>query len=184
MRPDNKISHWPVWTTPSGPRLNIKTVFPSMLKISWLQDHLTFNMGIVILARQHLYIETDPRFTIVIYQHWLTARGTWNNTFNFLVSNVLADALASLDVRASAGTVMAKSASTCIHTWMMAHVGLICSVEVGHFPVTLHPCTQLLVNNILLILLSFSTKTICMTSQKLRHIKTTIEYDWLGWSAA
>ena len=47
-----------------GPRLNIKTVFPGMgipmLKIRWSWDHLIFNMGIPILARWHLYIETAP----------------------------------------------------------------------------------------------------------------------------
>ena len=32
-----------------------------MLKIIWLWDHLIFNMGIPLLVRRHLYIETVPR---------------------------------------------------------------------------------------------------------------------------
>ena len=47
-----------------GPCLNIKTVFPrygdSMLKIRRSRDRLIFNMGIPILVRRHLYIETAP----------------------------------------------------------------------------------------------------------------------------
>ena len=47
-----------------GPHLNIKTVFPRygipMLKIRWSRDRLIFNMGIPILVRRHLYIETPP----------------------------------------------------------------------------------------------------------------------------
>ena len=49
----------------AGPRLNIKTIFPGMgipmFKIRWSRDHLIFNMGIPILVRRHLYIETAPR---------------------------------------------------------------------------------------------------------------------------
>ena len=49
----------------TGSCLNIKTVFPDMgisvIKIRWSQDHLIFIMGISILVRQHLYIETPPR---------------------------------------------------------------------------------------------------------------------------
>ena len=52
--------HWLL----SGPCLNIKTVFPGMgipmLKIRRLRDRLIFNMGIPILVRWHLYIETPP----------------------------------------------------------------------------------------------------------------------------
>ena len=52
--------HW--WR--SGPRLNIKTDFPDMgilmLKIRRSWDRIIFNMGIPILVRQHLYIETPP----------------------------------------------------------------------------------------------------------------------------
>ena len=48
-----------------GPCLNVKTIFPGMgipmLKIRWLWDHLIFNMGIPILVRWHLFIETAPR---------------------------------------------------------------------------------------------------------------------------
>ena len=48
----------------SGLRFNIKTVFPRyripMLKIRWSWDRLIFNMGIPILVRRHLYIETAP----------------------------------------------------------------------------------------------------------------------------
>ena len=47
-----------------GPSLNIKTVFPGygipMLKIRRSQDRLIFNMGIPILVRRHLYIDTAP----------------------------------------------------------------------------------------------------------------------------
>ena len=50
---------------PSGPCLNIKTVFPrygdSMLKIRQSWDRLIFNMGISILVRQPLYIDTAPQ---------------------------------------------------------------------------------------------------------------------------
>ena len=58
-----------------GPRLKIKTVFPGMgipmLKIRRSRD-IIFNMGIPILVRQHLYIETVPwllfcwRITLII----------------------------------------------------------------------------------------------------------------------
>ena len=45
-----------------GPLHNIKMVFPgmgiSMIKIRWSRDRLI--MGILILARRHLYIETAP----------------------------------------------------------------------------------------------------------------------------
>ena len=48
----------------SGPRLNIKPVFPGMgipmLKIRRSQDRLIFNMGIFILIRRHIYIEMAP----------------------------------------------------------------------------------------------------------------------------
>ena len=44
---------------PPGPRLNIKTVFPRYGE-SHVID-LMFNMGIPILVRRHLYIETTPR---------------------------------------------------------------------------------------------------------------------------
>ena len=51
---------------PAGLRLNIKTVFPGMgvsiinIRRSW--DRLIFIMGIPILVRLHLYIETVSRF--------------------------------------------------------------------------------------------------------------------------
>ena len=58
----------------SGPRLNIKTVFPGMgipmLKIRWSQDLLIFNMGILILVRRHLFIEMAPS--------WYFADNIWN----------------------------------------------------------------------------------------------------------
>ena len=51
--------------TSPGPRLNIKMVFAgtriSMLKIRRSRDRLIFNMGIPILVRRHIYIETAPR---------------------------------------------------------------------------------------------------------------------------
>ena len=47
---------------PPGPCLNIKTIFPrygdSHVKIRRSRDRLIFNMGISILVRRHLYIET------------------------------------------------------------------------------------------------------------------------------
>ena len=56
---------YPTWhqsPAESGPRLNIKTVFPMygipMLKIRRSRDRLIFNMGNPILVRRHLYIET------------------------------------------------------------------------------------------------------------------------------
>ena len=53
------VSAWP------GSRLNIKTVFPGMgipmLKITRSRDRPIFNMGIPLLVRRHLYIETVPR---------------------------------------------------------------------------------------------------------------------------
>ena len=69
-----QLALWPV------PHLNIKMVFSgmriSMLKIRRSQDHLIFNMGIPILVRRHLYIETPPRFSmsykLFIYTHTCT----------------------------------------------------------------------------------------------------------------
>ena len=40
-----------------------------MLKIRRSRDHLIFNMGIPILVRRHLYIETDPRWSEIKSQH-------------------------------------------------------------------------------------------------------------------
>ena len=52
------------YTNRTGPRRNIKMVSPGMgipmLKIRWSRDRLIFNMGILILVRGHLYIETAP----------------------------------------------------------------------------------------------------------------------------
>ena len=51
------------WMGP-GPHLNIKTIFPGMetiiIKIRWSWECLIFIMGIPILIRLHLYIETGP----------------------------------------------------------------------------------------------------------------------------
>ena len=57
------------WTRKTlGPRLNIKIVFPRywipVLKIKRWRDRLVFNMGISILVRRHLYIETPPTPTL------------------------------------------------------------------------------------------------------------------------
>ena len=53
----------------SGPCLIIMMVFPGMgipmLKIRRSWDHLIFNMGIPMLIRQHLYIETTPDWLLV-----------------------------------------------------------------------------------------------------------------------
>ena len=57
-----------------GPRLNIGTVFPGMgilmLKIRRSRNRLIFNMGIPILVRRHLYIETVPSFSSMIPGEW------------------------------------------------------------------------------------------------------------------
>ena len=59
-----KLCHGQLMCWIPGPRLNIKTVFPRygihMLKIRRSRDRLIFNMGIPILVRRHLYIETVP----------------------------------------------------------------------------------------------------------------------------
>ena len=56
-----------------GPRFNTKLAFPRygipMLKIKRSPNCLTFNMGIPILVRRHLYIETAPRWRAVM---WVT----------------------------------------------------------------------------------------------------------------
>ena len=45
----------------------------SSIKIRWPWDHLTFIMGIPILVRHNLYIETDPRYFCEIHRHcWIT----------------------------------------------------------------------------------------------------------------
>ena len=53
----------------SGPCFNLKTIFPGMviimLKIRRSPDRLIFDMGIPILVRQHLYIETAPQGDII-----------------------------------------------------------------------------------------------------------------------
>ena len=55
------------WVTTAGSRLNIKTVFPRyripMLKIRRSRDRLIFNIGIPILVRRYLYIDTTPSFS-------------------------------------------------------------------------------------------------------------------------
>ena len=57
------LRHWPS-VQKSGPHLNIKTVFhshgDSHAKDKTVWDHLIFNVGIPILVRRHLYIETAP----------------------------------------------------------------------------------------------------------------------------
>ena len=67
--------------TEPGLRLNIKTVFPGMripmLKTRRSRDRLIFNIGIPILARRHLYIETPPlllhkHVCHTNMRHWLT----------------------------------------------------------------------------------------------------------------
>ena len=60
----------------TGPRLNIKTVFPRyiaipVLKIRRSRDRLVFNMGIPILVRRHLYIETAQRFRF-LSKHYIS----------------------------------------------------------------------------------------------------------------
>ena len=68
-----------------GPRFNIGTVFPGMvilmLKIRRSRDRLIFNMGIPILVRRHLYIETDPSFSSMIPGEWFL-RHAFCNTIN------------------------------------------------------------------------------------------------------
>ena len=53
-----------------GGRLSFPGMGIPMLKIRWWQDCLTFNMGIPILVRWHLYIETAPRFTVFPVLVW------------------------------------------------------------------------------------------------------------------
>ena len=52
------VIHW------YGPRLNIKTVFPMygipMLKIRRSQDRLIYKIGVPLLVRRHLYVDTPP----------------------------------------------------------------------------------------------------------------------------
>ena len=52
-----------VWSSGKSSANNQNPVFPGMgipmLKIRWSRDRLIFNMGIPILVRQHLYIETS-----------------------------------------------------------------------------------------------------------------------------
>ena len=59
-----------LWFQSSGPRLNIKTVFPGMgipmLKIRLSRECLIFNMGIPMLVKRHLYIETPPQRPILL----------------------------------------------------------------------------------------------------------------------
>ena len=52
-----KLSELTAIELTSGPCLNIKTVFP---RYGDSHDRLIFNMGIPILVRRHLYIETVP----------------------------------------------------------------------------------------------------------------------------
>ena len=58
------LEGYPIMQEPPGPRLNIKTVFIRfgihMLKIRRSRDRLILNMGIPILVRLHIYIETPP----------------------------------------------------------------------------------------------------------------------------
>ena len=50
---------WIIFPWDTGPRLNIKTVFPGM-GIPMLKISLIFNIGIPTLVRRHPYIETRP----------------------------------------------------------------------------------------------------------------------------
>ena len=58
-----QLSHFHFNKRP-GPRLNIKTVFwgvgISIIKIRRALDSLIFTMGIPMLVRRHIYIETGP----------------------------------------------------------------------------------------------------------------------------
>ena len=71
-----------------GPRLNIKMVFPgmgmSMIKIRQSWDSLIFVMGIPILVRTHLYIETAPR--IILQWNFILNKNTnaWKNISNLV----------------------------------------------------------------------------------------------------
>ena len=57
----------------AGPCFNIKTVFPRygipILKIRRSRDRLIFNMGIPILVRRHIYIETAPWWDVHSQRH-------------------------------------------------------------------------------------------------------------------
>ena len=58
----------------SGPRLNIKAVFPDIgipiIKITWSSDRLVLIIGITILVRRHLCIETAPWSKFHIHHCW------------------------------------------------------------------------------------------------------------------
>ena len=56
-----------LYTSPAGPYLNIKTVFPRSGD-SHVKDKTVFNMGIPILVRRHLYIEMAPGFFQMPFQ--------------------------------------------------------------------------------------------------------------------
>ena len=77
-----------------GPSLNIKIVFSRygipMLKIRRSRDRLIFNMGIHILIRPHLYIETAPCQTFILRTFCLNFE---NNLFTiiFLMINLIGD---------------------------------------------------------------------------------------------
>ena len=49
------------WLLSHGPRLNIKTIWIQITSIKWSWDRPIFMMGIPILIREHIYIESDPR---------------------------------------------------------------------------------------------------------------------------
>ena len=73
-----------------GPHLNINTVFPvmgiPMLKVRRSWDRLIFNMGIPILVRRHLYIETGPRWVTTwsaeVLNHWGYRQQFWKINLN------------------------------------------------------------------------------------------------------
>ena len=64
----------PFRTEGSEPGSSLKTVFPGMdisiIKIRRSWDHLIFVMGISILVKRHIYIETGPWRATRILFHW------------------------------------------------------------------------------------------------------------------
>ena len=70
--------------------VNLLSTFPgmriTMLKIRWSRDSLIFNMGIPILVRRHLYIETDSWISM---WNWAKIKPeTYHNTCKKIVASI------------------------------------------------------------------------------------------------
>ena len=74
---------WHISNQELGPRLNKMAVFPkyeySHVKGKTVTNRSVFNIGIPILVRRHLYIETPPGLLSNIYvKIYISAHGFWN----------------------------------------------------------------------------------------------------------